>query len=214
MWSTIFTVKGKPERMTTLTDAEVEAFRNVCQLMYDRWITRRVVFEHADVEGYAYHKCADVLRLLNDITIEHTLLQMAKLHDPAEQLGRKNLTLDYIVTYGGWDTQTRSVLADLRGRLDALLAKSLKPARNRVLCHNDLETLINEPPLGDFGPDVDCEYFEVLQEFLSTVYENSSKGRYEFGDIAKRDAEIFLSYIEEEPLYTMRRKNARSEPPP
>jgi hypothetical protein len=119
--------------MTTLTDAEVEAFRNLCQLTYDRWITRRVIFEHADMQAFTYHKCADALRLLNDITIEHTLLQMAKLHDPAEQLGRKNLTLDYIVTYGGWDTQTSGVLTALRGRLDALLVKSLKPARNRVL---------------------------------------------------------------------------------
>jgi hypothetical protein len=153
--------------MTTLTDAEVEAFRNFCQLTYDRWVTRRIIFEHADVGEFDYHKCADVLRLLNDITIEHTLLQMAKLHDPAEQLGRKNLTLDYIITYGGWDAQTTSVLEALRGRLDVLLAKSLKPARNRLLCHNDLETLINEPSLGNFDPGTDCEYFEVLQEFLS-----------------------------------------------
>jgi hypothetical protein len=189
------TAQGGLGTMTTLTDAEVEAFRNFCQLTYDRWVTRRVIFEHADVEAFTYHKCADVLRLLNDITIEHTLLQMAKLHDPAEQLGRKNLTFDYIITYGGWDTQTTSVLATLRGRLDVLLAKSLKPARNRVLCHNDLETLIKEPPLGNFDPGTDCEYFEVLQEFLSTVYEKSSKGNYEFGDIAKRDAEVFLDYI-------------------
>ena len=182
--------------MTTLIDAEVEAFRNFCQLTYDRWVTRRVIFEHPDVEAFTHHKCADVLLLLNDITIEHTLLQMAKLHDPAEQLGRKNLTLDYIITYGGWDTQTTSVLTTLRGRLDMLLAKSLKPARNRVLCHNDLEILINEPLLGNFDPGTDCEYFEVLQDFLSTVYEKSCKEKYEFGDIAKRDAELFLAYIQ------------------
>ena len=76
------------------------------------------------------------------------------------------------------------------------LAKSLKPARNRVLCHNDLETLINEPPLGNFDPGTDCEYFEVLEDFLSTVYEKSCKGKYEFGDIAKRDAEVFLAYFQ------------------
>src|ERR1700687_2072656 len=69
--------EGRLRTMTTLTDAEVEGFRNFCQLTYDRWVTRRVIFEHADVEAFTYHKCADVLRLLNDITIEHTLLQMA-----------------------------------------------------------------------------------------------------------------------------------------
>ena len=45
------TAQGGLGTMTTLTDAEVEAFRNFCQLTYDRWVTRRVIFEHADVEA-------------------------------------------------------------------------------------------------------------------------------------------------------------------
>jgi hypothetical protein len=68
---------------------------------------------------------------------------MAKLHDPAVMSGRVNLSLAYILDYGGWDVATAGRLRALRNQLDDL-DRQIRPARNRILSHNDLVTLLDD----------------------------------------------------------------------
>ena len=111
--------------------------------------------------GHGYGK-------LSEITQEHALLQIAKLHDPAVVGGKITLGVDYVLTYGGWSAETRDRLAELATQLDRF-AKLLKAARNLTLAHNDLAAVLAGGTLGAFAQDEDQKYFRVLEEFAEAV---------------------------------------------
>ena len=97
------------------------------------------------------------------------LLQIAKLHDPAVISGRVSLTIEYVVEYGGWDSLSRRKLVVLKERLDAL-GKQIRPARHKLIAHNDLAAVLGDSALGAFDAGADRKYFRTLQSFLTTVY--------------------------------------------
>jgi len=108
------------------------------------------------------------------MTQQHVLHQIAKLHDPAVQSGNINLSIAYVIEFGGWDTSTLSDLTSLKGKLDSL-ANALKPARNKMTAHNDLATILAGMPLGAFPLGADVEYFQHLQELVDVVAEGRGR---------------------------------------
>jgi len=74
------------------------------------------------------------------------------------------------VEYGGWDAKTEG---RLRGLLNDLseLHQRIRPARNRLLGHNDLSTILADVPIGKFEAGLDDRYFDALQSFASLVRE-------------------------------------------
>ena len=68
---------------------------------------------------------------------------------------------------GSTSLQSRS------SKLRELLAGFIKPARDKILAHNDLETILHGSELGGFSEDADEQYWELLQEFLNIVYKKS-----------------------------------------
>ena len=73
------------------------------------------------------------------------------------------------------------------------LAQKIKGARHKILCHNDLATLIEDKPLGGFDPNADELYFRSLQEFLNLVHDRTLGGPYPLDDLVKNDVQCFLS---------------------
>jgi hypothetical protein len=71
----------------------------------------------------------------------------------------------------------------------------LKPARDKLFAHNDLEAIMGATALGGFQEGLDSEYFEALQEFVNTVHEKWFGGPYRFNDLAGADAEEFLHIL-------------------
>lgn len=134
---------------------------------------------------------------LSSVTQEYAWLQLSKLHDPAIQMGRVNLSINYVIEYGDWDAETRQRLETLRDRLSQTLASSIKPARNMTLCHNDLEILLKNIPLGEWAdPDTLNAYTTSLQEFVDIVFRAKlGEAALILGDDAERMARHFVSTL-------------------
>ena len=169
-------------------------FCELCNWVYETWVTHKFLFDENKTPEKNVGKSPSFTSRLSIITQEYCLQQIAKLHDPAIQGNSLNLTVDYIIRFGEWGEQ-----ADEIGKIhDKLLGlwERLKPARNKALAHNDLETLMADAALGSFPEGADEEYFAALQTLVNEVHEKWVDGPYPFNDLANADVEEFLALLE------------------
>ncbi|MCC6502407.1 MAG: hypothetical protein IT362_04635 [Deltaproteobacteria bacterium] len=170
-------------------------FCKLCGWAHNVWVIHRTFEDNLDAEVVKRLKCPYVVSDLSIITLEYCLLQIAKLHDNAVQNGNKNLTISYVLEFGGWDEKTRSELCMLASKLEKLRQK-IKPARNKILSHNDLETILNDTLHGKFCKDADIEYFNTLQEFVNVIHDKEFGGPYPLeNSMAKNDALILVDVL-------------------
>lgn len=169
-------------------------FCQVCSWAYECWITHTVLFDNNETPETNIGKCAEFTSRLSTITQEYTLQQIAKLHDRATLNNSKNLSINYIVEFGKWEDKQEQIEEIVR-RLDELKDRII-PARNKILSHNDLETILADVPLGAFPAGADRDYFVALQELASEVHGKWVGGPCIFPDFAEADARKFLSLLE------------------
>jgi hypothetical protein len=159
---------------SALSKALLDRLFNQCNWAHEVWTLRRALFE-----GNRRKRTLErgphmyFLATVNTALTEYVLLQIAKLHDPAVVSGRVSLTIEYVVEYGGWDASSRRKLLRLKERLDAL-GKQIRPARNRLIAHNDLAAVLGDTALGAFEEGADRKYFRALQSFITTVYRSAT----------------------------------------
>lgn len=180
-----------PPRMTTENALK---FCEACNWAYEVWATHRALFEENLNDELNIRKSPSFFKRLSIITQEYTLLQIAKLHDPAiSQRKFFNLTIDFIVSCGDGrqSKELKAIAKNLKNFGDQLLE-----ARKKLLAHNDLNTIEQEATLGKFRKGQDEEYFQTLQKFVNEVHNTWIGGPYIFNDLAKADAEEFLSLLE------------------
>ena len=170
-------------------------FCEVCNWAYESWVTHKLLFDDNQKTEDNIDKCPYFTQRLSIITQEYSLQQIAKLHDPAIQGNSLNLTVDYIVRFGEWG-ERRDAIDEIHGKLRELWNR-IKAARNKILAHNDLETLMADTDLGSFPQGLDDEYFEVLQELVNQVHEKWVGGLHFFNDLAKADVQEFLNLLDQ-----------------
>lgn len=169
-------------------------FCELCNWAYECWVTHKRLFDENVKTETTIARAKYFTSRLSVITQEYSLLQICKLHDPAIQKSAVNITIDYIVRFGDWGTDTIEINQHVL-RLSALFDK-LKSARNKVLAHNDLEAITAAATLGEFPEGLDNEYFETLQELVNAVHKKWLGGPYPFNDLAGADVEEFLHVLE------------------
>ncbi len=181
--------------MTAHSKTIVKKFCQLCQDSYDAWRTHRVLFHKNPREAELIKLPAGkALIRLSIIAQEYALHQLSKLHDPAVQKDRVNLGIDYMVRFGGWDKSMKVKLQSLQKQLDEL-PKKIRPVRNKILSHNDLETFLNEPTLGAFPDEEDTEYFKTLEIFVNIVHENVIGESWHFNTDVDAESELLLSSL-------------------
>lgn len=169
-------------------------FCGLCNWVYETWVTHKFLFDENKTSENNIKKCAAFTSRLSIITQEYSLQQIAKLHDPAIQGNSLNLTVDYMVRFGEWG-ERRDDIERIHAKLLDLWSR-LKPARNKALAHNDLETLMADTALGSFPEGADNEYFDALQALVNEVHEKWVGGPYPFNDLAQADVKEFLALLE------------------
>jgi hypothetical protein len=175
------------------TKEVVERFCNACQWIYESWQTRKLLFDqNPDRENLERPHYGHFVLSLNVILGQYCALQVAKLHDPAIQMGRKNLSVDYIIDQGDWDATTLQTLKSLRDRMSEF-SDRMKGARNKIVAHNDLQVTLNEPVLGDFDPGADDDYFRCLKEFASLVRQKTTGDDFVYERFFRTDIDFILS---------------------
>jgi hypothetical protein len=170
----------------------IKTFTDICVWTYQVWRTRKIVFDSDEhIESFKESMFAGYLRMLSIITHEYALQQVAMLHDPAVQGGKRNLTVDHVVRFGGWEPRTLEKLVLLQRDLDGF-AELIRDARNKLLAHIDLQVALDDTVLGAFPDNADEQYFERLQQFVDLI----NGGPYPL-EIAMEcnDAEMFAASI-------------------
>ncbi len=168
-------------------------FCELCNWAYECWITHKRLFDDNGNTSGTIERSKHFTSRLSFIIQEYTLLQICKLHDPSIQNGSLNVSIEYIKRFGGWGPDAARI-QKLVSQLHELFEK-LKSARNKVLAHNDLETLMSSSILGEFPVGLDVQYFSVLQELVNEVHAKWLNGPYPFNDLAGADVDEFLSII-------------------
>lgn len=190
----------KPEIEVSKTALSTEIVRKFCELCnwaHESWQMFRIFFDkNPKVELFEYDTFHLYFQYLALSTKEHSLLQIAKLHDPAIQGKNINLSIDYIISNGDWRPEVTMKLEQLRKQLDEF-ATLIKPVRDKLYSHFDLDTILKGEPIGGFPPGKDEEYFENLQEFANIVHQETIGGIFPFTTNSFSDAEVVLRIITE-----------------
>jgi hypothetical protein len=183
----------KPMHM--LSASVVRDFCTLCDKAHEYWLNYLELFDknprNAELCNSSVGK---EWERISDISHEHSLLQIVKLHDKADMNGNINLGIDYILTNGGWSDSVRSHLEELAKQLGGF-ASQLLGARHKILSHNDLATIKQNATLGEFAEGADEKYFKGLQEFVDTVHDKVIGGPWQFDDRVKNEVAAFLATI-------------------
>ena len=105
---------------------------------------------------------------LNTMMQEYAILLVCRLTGPAESFGKANLSTQ---RFTGLMRQRGCLTPEIE-RLDASLTaygELLKPARNKIIAHSDLEVHVDDIALGAHGEEVMVEFFENLQAYFDAV---------------------------------------------
>ena len=116
---------------------------------------------------------------LNTIMQEYTVLLVCRLTGPAESFGKANLSTQ---RFTALLRQRGCITPEIEG-LDASLTaygEFLKPARNKIIAHSDLEVHIEDISLGAHGEEVMVEFFENLQAYFDAAGKAVGVGPLDF----------------------------------
>jgi len=190
-------------KFSTLSNVISNEFCKLCIWAYTVWVIHRVLQDNLDPNLPKRSRCPYVIHDLSIITHDYVLLQIAKLHDKAvPRPDNINLSIDYVICFGGWDGGTKKKLKELENKL-LKLKKRILPARNKIISHNDLETILNTTTDGYFSKDVDgsfpkdkdIEYFDNLQKFVDIIHDKVIGGPYPLQDNMLRNDTMILADI-------------------
>ena len=172
-----------------------ELFYGICNDLYMRWkIYRHLFDDNVDQNKLQF---GDGARCLDDIgRYMHgsVLLELCKLHDPIVQSDRVNLTIGYVVDLGGWEPGVRTELLGLKKEMESLFGK-IKLARNKLIAHNDLQTILEGTVLGQFKKDADIQYFRNLERFVGVIFRELTGRPRPFYDLVTNEAEAFRQVL-------------------
>ena len=179
--------------MEDINPKVAEKFCQLCNWTYEVWVTHKVLFDSNPNPENNIGRSPYFTDRLSIITQEYVLQQIAKLHDPLPRRRPFSLTIGYIVENGHWG-EDRPRIDEITSRLNDLYEK-IRPARNKILSHNDLGTVLEDAGLDSFSEGDDDRYFEDLQHLVNKVHERWIGGPFPFNRLAKADALEFLKLL-------------------
>lgn len=152
---------------------DVKQFTNVCVYMRSTYRHFRILFkEGADLRRELLQGIAPIFfGDLNVMLIEHLILQICKITDDEESLGRKNLTVKFLIDNSDFPAGGEE-LEKLKRVGDSLHAfrKKIVPARNKLIGHLDRNTVHDGKPLGAADDDSWHQFWLDLQDFLHIIH--------------------------------------------
>ncbi len=180
--------------MPALSPEVVKKFCNICNDTYTAWNMHRIFFDdNPKVKLFDWDHGKYYFDYLAKSGKAYISMGIVKLHDPAVQGKGINLSLDYIITFGGWDRETAKNLNNIRIKLEELASSFLKSVRNKMYCHNDLAAILNDELME--GLPRANEYFEYLQEFMNIVHRQVAGEIFPYSTNSIGDADVVLKII-------------------
>jgi hypothetical protein len=153
------------------TQEDVQAFADSCVLLRSQWKHFQILFEGSDLKRELLQATAPTFfRDLHHLFVEHLVLHICRLTDDAETMGRKNLTVKFLIEHSNFSSapDTLEKLKRLSQSIDSFRDLILK-ARNRFISHVDLEAVRLGDPLGAASTDKWRQFWLDLQDFLDLM---------------------------------------------
>ncbi len=121
-----------PASQIITTKEDVQAFADSCVLLRSQWEHFQILFEGTDLKRELLQTTAPTFfGDLNRLFMEHLVLHICRLTDNAQTMGRKNLTIKFLIEHSDFSAapatldRLQRISADIHGFRDLIL-----PARN------------------------------------------------------------------------------------
>ncbi len=124
----------------------------------------------------------------------YLLAQICKLTDPAKTSGNFNLTTNYLIEYLPWPQNVKEELQSISLKLNSF-RKYIVDARNKILAHNDLNTIIEDNTLGAFPVGEEKAFWDNLQSFVNVAYGHYFGGIFPIDTTAIADADDLIEEL-------------------
>jgi hypothetical protein len=113
--------------------------------------------------------------------IEHLILQICKLTDPEITMGKRNLTVQFLIKNADFLASPRELakLTKIAARMDAF-RKRILPARNKFISHLDLDAALGRKALGGASIAAWRKFWLDLQDFVAIMYKRYVDARAPF----------------------------------
>jgi len=154
------------------TKEDVEAFADSCVLLRSQWAHFMTLFEGSDLKRELLYTTAPTFFAdLNRLFVEHLVLHICRLTDEAQTMGRKNLTVKFLVEHSDWSSAP-DTLAKLKPISDSIhrFRKRVLPARKWFIAHLDLSAVRLDQPLGAASNDEWKQFWLDLQDFVQLMF--------------------------------------------
>ena len=154
------------------TIEDVESFADSCVLLRSQWAHFMTLFEGSDLKRELLYTTAPTFfGDLNRLFIEHLVVHICRLTDEAQTMGRKNLTVKFLVEHSDWSSAP-DTLAKLKPISDSIhrFRKRVLPARKWFIAHLDLSAVRLDQPLGAASNDEWKQFWLDLQDFVQLMF--------------------------------------------
>ena len=154
------------------TKEDVESFADSCVLLRSQWAHFMTLFEGSDLKRELLYTTAPTFFSdLNRLFVEHLVLHICRLTDEAQTMGRKNLTVKFLIEHSDWSSAP-DTLAKLKPISDSIhrFRKRVLPARKWFIAHLDLSAVRLDQPLGAASNDEWKQFWLDLQDFVQLMF--------------------------------------------
>jgi hypothetical protein len=162
-------VAGAPRPVTRRV---VMKFVDHCVTLRAFWVHYQTIFEGTDLKRELLQSTAHkFFHDLNLMLIEHLILQICKLTDPEVTMGKRNLTIQYLIKNSDFAPSPRDLakMTKIAARIDKFRQRIL-PARNKLISHLDLDAALGRRALGGASIAAWQKFWLDLQDFVTIIY--------------------------------------------
>jgi AbiU2 len=188
------------------TKEDVQAFADSCVLLWSQWMHFVTLFKESDLKRELLQTTAPTFfGDLNRLLIEHLVLHVCRLTDEAQTMGRKNLTVKFLIGHSDW-SNAPDILAKLKSISNSIheFRKRILPARKWFVAHLDLSAVRLQEPLGAASDAEWKQFWLDLQNFLDVMFRHhvDPDSRFYLSEIAGvSDADWLLTSLRNAKLF-------------
>ena len=156
------------------TKEDVQAFADLCVLLRSQWMHFTALFEGSDLKRELLQSTAPTFfGDLNSLWIEHLALHICRLTDEPQTMGRKNLTVKFLIEHSDW-SDALDILAKLKPISESIhnFRKRILPARKWFIAHLDLSAVRRQEPIGAASEAEWKQFWLDLQDFLQLMFQH------------------------------------------
>jgi HEPN superfamily AbiU2-like protein len=165
-----------------VTRRDVKKFIDYCVILRAFWTHYQTIFEGSDLQRELLQNTAHKFFFdLNRLLIEHLILQIRNLTDPEMTMGKRNLTIPFLVNNADFAATPRDMakLKKIAARIDRF-RKRIGPARNKLISHLDLDAAHRRKSLGGASVAAWQKFWLDLQGLVTILHKRYVDARVPF----------------------------------